>query len=521
VKKAVFHWLYSISFLASLLLGLPSSAQAPAQTSSLQPPVQTSVSEEETLDIPRSRKFIYLTLGIDYDEKIPPMPGVISFKGDFKRVTGVSYLKNIQSLHFAPKSEGIASLGIYNKSGKKIAEYHLIVRKSKLDAVAREIQSLLGDIEGVTVRILNNKVIVDGQVLLPADMSRVLNVVAQFGDAASLVTMSPMALRKIADFIARDINNPEIEVRALNDKIILSGWANSEDEQKNAGLIAQFYMPPLVSDTDAASRIQRRKPNASAPEGVVNLIKIKQQPAPPPSKIVQVVLHYVELSKNYSKSFHFQFMPNIDDGSGIQFQSGDSSTGATSQFTGTINALFPKLNWLTTHGYARVLESGTVMVKEGEKAHFERTSKMPVNNVVSTGGAIASGGGEQTGIVTDVTPTLTGERSDSVDLDLSFKIMSPTGTTSSGLIVATNQIVSKLVVRSTQSAAVGGLITNNSVTGYNKLPSGAPANPILSLYTSKDFSRDQSQFVVFVTPIIRSSASAGAEKIKKKFRLRD
>jgi pilus assembly protein CpaC len=99
--------------------------------------------------------------------------------------------------------------------------------------------------------------------------------------------------------------------------------------------------------------------------------------------------------------------------------------------------------------------------------------------------------------------------------------MSPTGTTSSGLIVATNQIVSKLVVRSTQSAAVGGLITNNSVTGYNKLPSGAPANPILSLYTSKDFSRDQSQFVVFVTPIIRSSASAGAEKIKKKFRLRD
>jgi pilus assembly protein CpaC len=510
--------LYFFALLTSLGTGFPTYAEAPVTPPTLQPSSQNS--EEETLDVPRSRKFIYLTMGIDYDEKAPPMPSVITFKGDYKKISSVSYLKNTQTLHFVPKTEGIASLSIYNKSGKKIGEYRLIVRKSKLDAVAREIQSLLGDIEGVTVRILNNKVIVDGQVLLPADISRVVTVVGQFGDqAASIVTMSPMALRKISDFIARDINNPEIEVRALNDKIILSGWANSDDERSNAQLIAQFYMPPQVLDSkEAQDKIQRRR---LANDGVVNLIKVKQQPAPPPSKIVQVVLHYVELSKDYSKSFHFQFMPNIDDSSGIQFQSGDASNSATSQFSGTINSLFPKLNWLTSHGYARVLESGTVMVKEGEKAHFERTSKMPINNVVGTSGAIASGGGEQTGIVTDVKPTLTGERSDSVDLDLSFKIMSPAGTTTSGLIVATNQIISQLVVRSTQSAAVGGLIVNNSVTGYNKLPSGVPTNPIISLYTSKDFSRGQSQFVVFVTPIIRSSASVGAEKIKKKFRLRD
>ena len=33
--------------------------------------------------------------------------------------------------------------------------------------------------------------------------------------------------------------------------------------------------------------------------------------------------------------------------------------------------------------------------------------------------------------------------------------------------------------------------------------------------------QDQSQFVVFVTPIVKTSASSGSEQIKKKFRLRD
>ncbi len=481
---------------------------------------QATLSEEETLDIPKARKFIYLTLGIDYDEKVSQMPEVISFRGDYQKVTAAVFSKGTQIIRFNPKSEGIATLLVVDKNKKKIAEYRIIVRKSKLDAVAREIQSLLGDVEGITVKILNNKVLVDGQVLLPADMSRVVNVVAQFGDqAATLVTMSPMALRKISDFIARDINNPEVEVRALNDKIILSGWVNSDDEKASAENIAKFYMPPMVADNGPSKDvIIRRRP---ANDGIVNLIKVKPAQPQPPPKMVQVVVHYVELAKDYSKSFRFQFMPDIADGSGITLQGGDSASGATTQFAATINSLIPKLNWLKSHGHARSLESGTILVKEGEKGTFDSHSKMPSTTVQGAGGQLATNGGENIGITTIVTPTLTGERSDSVDLDVNFTISAPNGTTSAGLIVATNVINSKLVVRSTQSAAIGGLISNNTVTGYNRLPQGVSQNPIISLYASKDFTRGQSQFVVFVTPIIRSSASVGAEKLKKKFRLRE
>jgi len=93
--------------------------------------------------------------------------------------------------------------------------------------------------------------------------------------------------------------------------------------------------------------------------------------------------------------------------------------------------------------------------------------------------------------------------------------------TDKGPLVSNSQITTVIIVRSGQSAAVGGLISNSSSTDFNKMPKNNGADPIISLYASKAFQRNQSQFVVFVTPIIKSSASQGAEKVKQKFRLRD
>ncbi len=64
-------------------------------------------------------------------------------------------------------------------------------------------------------------------------------------------------------------------------------------------------------------------------------------------------------------------------------------------------------------------------------------------------------------------------------------------------------------------------MSNQSATDYNKAPPGGAENPIFTLLASKSFRRNQSQFVVFITPVIKSSASSGSERIKAKFRLHD
>ncbi|MFP5518339.1 MAG: pilus assembly protein [Bdellovibrionia bacterium] len=508
-KKALFLVIFSSFALMSPFAIAQEEASAPETPTYFD---SLSTGDEK---IYRSRKFINLTLGVEQDEKLPPMPDNFILKGDFRKIVSVSYSKEINVFRFTPLREGFGTLTVHDKRNNKIvAEYRVDVKKNKLDKVVREIQALLSDIEGITIKIVNNKVVVDGQILLPKDLSRIYSVVSQYGSqAASLVSLSPLAQKKIAEFISRDINNPEIEVRALNDKIVLQGWAKSAEEKMEAETIAKAYMPDVVVDAaEEKGVIKKRRP---ANDGIINLIKIKEAEAAPPKKMVQLVVHYVELSKSYTKGFNFQWTPTLQDQSQAGFSFGQGQPGGfTSQITGIIDNLLPKLNWAKSHGHAKVLESTSLIVEDGAAGNIEQMSKYPYstsgpNNTQTVQFA-------DVGISSNITPRIIEDKSASVKLDIKFAI----GAMGSGGVITNNKVNTIVTVRDRQSAAIGGLITNSSSNLYND-PNKAAKNPIISLYASKDFSRNQSQFVVFVTPIVKTSASAGSEQIKKKFRLRD
>lgn len=477
----------------------------------------SALAQEDT--VYRTRQYINLTIGIEQDLKLPPLPAEVQFKGDFRRIVTASHSKELNVLRFTPRGEGFATLTIHDsRNGKILAEYRIDVQKSKLDKVVREIRALLGDIEGISIKVVNNRVVVDGQVLLPKDMGRIFTVVQQFGDqASSLVTLSPLAQRKIAEFISRDINNPEIEIKAVNDKIILSGFANDEEEKVRAEIIAKTYLPDIVVDAaEQGGLIRKRKP---ANDGVINLIQIKDKAPGPPPKMIQLVVHFVELNKEYGKSFKFQFTPELGDSSGLQFTAGQNGGGVVSQITGTISNLLPKLNWAKNHGHARILESTSLIVQDGKQGSINQTTAFPVPTPSTTPGGPVTYQPVNVGINSAITPLLLGERSGSVKMDMQFSVSNIVDFSSGIPITANNNIQTTIVVRDRQSAAVGGLIRNVASTAYNP-PSGA-RNPIISLYASKSFQRKQSQFVVFITPVVKTSASAGAEQVKKKFRLHD
>ncbi len=506
--------------LALVISSMPVFSYAEDDRTLVAPTEAYELNQDESNLSYRSKRFLNLTLGVESDERLPRLPENIEFKGDFRRIVTASYAKDLNVLRLNPKAEGFATLAIHDKrNGKLIAEYRIDVKKSKLDKVVREIRALLGDIEGINIKIVNNRVIVDGQILLPKDLSRIYNVVQQFGDqASSLVTLSPIAQKKIAEFIARDINNPEIEVRAVNDKIILQGQANSEEESKRAEIIAKTYLPDIVIEAaEEKGVIKKRKP---ANDGVINLIEIKKAAPPAPAKMIQLVVHYVELNKDYSKAFKFQFTPELSDNSQLEVSSGNSSTagGVVSSLTAVISNLLPKLNWAKDHGHARILESTSLIVEDGKKGEIKQITNQPYQ-VIGKDGAQGTAFAE-VGIKSAITPVLLGEKSASIQMSMEFSLSNLIGTANGAPITSANTIMSSITVRDRQSAAVGGLIKNSSSTGYNRLPSSVK-NPIISLYASKDFQRQQSQFVVFVTPIVKTSASSGAEQIKKKFRLRD
>lgn len=466
----------------------------------------------------KTKQYINLTLGFEQDIKLPKLPAEHEFKGDFRKITSVSISKEIGVLRFNPKEEGFGTLIIRDKkTGKTVAEYQIDVRKSKLEKVVREVRSLLGDIEGIQIKIVNNKVTIDGQILLPRDMSRIYAVSKQFGDQVSIiVSMSPLAMKKIAEFISRDINNPEVEVRAINNKFLITGWVSSEKDIQRALDICELYMPDVIMDqAEAEGVVKKRKPLCA------HHLEVKEGAPPPPKKMIQLVIHFVELKKDYSKSFKFQWRPTISDQTGLQFTVGQNSNGSSTitQLTGVVSNLLPKLNWAKEHGHARVLESTSLIVEEGKKGEISQESAIPYSVIGQNGtqGTAFANVGLKSGITAQISDQKTG----TVALDMNFSISTLLGYGNNGApITSSNTINTAVSVRDRQSAAVGGLIRNSSSTGYNRTPTSAN-DPIISLLASKEFQRDQSQFVVFITPVIKTSASAGVEQTKKKFRLRE
>jgi pilus assembly protein CpaC len=475
--------------------------------------------ELERVDSKRE-KSLPLFVGIEQTEQLVYIPTGAKIKGDFKKVTKLSIERSTDTLKFNPTKAGFATLQIFDEKDRKIYEFRLDVQRNDHAKVAQEIRSLLSDVEGITIKIINNRVVIDGQVLLPREMNRIISVVSQYGErvASSLVTLSPIAQKKIAQAIYNDINLPEVEVRAINDKFILQGTVESKAESDRCEAIAQMYVPDIVKTTgEKEGTIVALKKTF-----VLNLLQIKAAAPKEPGKIIQMVIHFVELNKNFEKSFKFQFTPTLQDNSGVSFtQDSRSPSGIVSTITGVVSNLLPKLNWAKQYGHARVLQSSSLLVLDGQKGDLKNTTAIPYITANQTTGQPITNFTDA-GMTTSITPTILNPRSDSIRLQIDFSMKSFLGPSDSGAPMISNSAMNTVVVvRSGQSAAIGGLIANTTSTDYNKLPKTAATDPIISLFASKGFQRNQSQFVVFVTPSIKASASQGAEKIKDKFRLRD
>lgn len=462
-----------------------------------------------------SSDYLTLSVGAVFDQPVPNAPNSPTLEGTFRKLTRVEYDADAKTLRFTPKQTGVGTVIMTDSSGKVIYRYTVDVRKTDLDKVVREIKSLLNTIDGITIRILNNKVVVDGQILLASDMKRIHSVVKQYGNmATSLVILSPAAQNKIANVLERKINNPEIRVSAVNNKFILEGMVDSAEEKTRAEIIAKMYAPDVIIDEAVADKkVLERKVDV-----IVNMLQIRPAPDAEPGKIIQMVVHFVELQKDYTKQFRFQWRPDIGDGSQISFGGNSRAPGGVmATLTGTLSNLLPKLNWAKEHGFARVLQSTSIIVEDNKQGTLNSITRLPYQVVNAQGQP--STNFEETGLRATLTPTILGARSDSVKLEMSFAVKSLISISAAGPLTSSREIQTTIHVRSGQSAAVGGLITNDNATNFNKLPQDASRNPIISLYASKDFRRNQSQFVVFVTPIIKSSASSGSEEIKRKFRL--
>lgn len=478
-------------------------------------------------EVATEKEVEHLTLirGVYKDLKMEDLPDRSLFKFEdqsFRKYTSIVYDNDRKVMRFKPKREGSFTLRFVDikDPDKIIKQIKVTIQKRNLDKVAAEIKSLLQEIEGIEIKISNNKVLVDGYILLAKDMNRIAAVLDLYPDqAVSLVRMSPLARKKIAERIEAEIDDPQIYVEVINDFFVLQGQESYRGQKKESDEIAQAHVSDILLDYAVDSqrpggKIQKVKKNSGP---IINNIRDFVPPKEQPKKLIQVVVHYVELQKSYQKGFSFSWTPTISSDTNLSFSTSlNGSSNTASSITAIINNLLPKLNWAKEHGHARVLDSMSILTEEGAQGSVANQRQIPFNQVNEQGGITRQL--IPVSISTNVTPTIAGSRADSIKLDIGINIGEVLETTAAGPTTSSNNIKTIVTVRSGQSAALGGLLKSNSSTSYNRVPSGVQ-NPLFRLAAGKDLNRSQSQFVVFVTPFVKATASQGVDKIKKKFRL--
>lgn len=494
-----------------------------AQDAAAEASIKSASDEPRIPNSKRIRRTLNLIVGVDHDEEflIPERDITAAGRTDF---FDISRIKGTDFFRISPKKAGNGITTLKDKkTGQILVEIRFSIRDDTKEKILREVQSLLGDIEGIEFKIINDQVWIDGYALLPKDLLRIAQVTTVFeGNVKSMATLSPLSLKKIAEFISNEVNNPEVKISAVGSNLKLEGQVNSTTEEKRILEIVKLYMPDIVVETAAGNftpnvMIVGRNAKTQDISGIIiNLLTIKtnDEKVEPPPKMVQIVAHFVKFADYYNKSFSFNFSPAFS----ALSANGQPANSTIDSTINLINNLLPKLNWAKKHGFAKVLDTASVLIQDKSTGQINRTISTPVPPLVVPGQLPVPQPPITATVALSVTPTIKSERSGLVELkSLNVNVSTPGSQVEKQSNTTVNTTIS---VRDRQSAAFGGVIKKGNETNFGS-PIDSSQQFIVTLTADKSYSRNDSQFVVFVTPIIKSSASTGVEQVKKKFRLRD
>lgn len=493
---------------------------------------KSKFTSDETESIADKRKLL-LTTGedkvVDIDFDVTGNKGGLEYGNPTIVTTTLVKIGDKRQIIFKPLKAGETTVSLRDNDGTLRLIFFVRIAGTDLLRIAGEIRSLLRDVEGLEIRIVGSKVIAEGEVLIPNDYGRLLTVIQDkaYSDfVLNITTLSPLAMQVMAKRIQDDIISfaPNVKARVVNGMIFLEGTVDNIDAASRAQNVANLYLPDmrpgsLLEKDPTAQRITRKL--------VWSFIVVNPRPPKKEDKLVRVTVHFVELDKDYNKVFGFKWQPGFtaDPQIAIGQQANGAAGSTTPQFSATLSSLIPKLDSAQSAGYARILKTGTLIVRSGQAAKLDETTEFPFAQQGQNGQQTF--GSKGVGLSVAVTPQILGQSED-IEMQLELDQTSLVGRAPAGgpPTTAKHKISTKLYVKSNESAAVAGVTSSDIGTDFNKDDpspgsfSGGTTNALFSLLHTKAFRKKKSQFVIFVTPQIVENASDGTEDLKRNFRVK-
>jgi len=388
--------------------------------------------------------------------------------------------KDRRSIYINGRGGGDTVVSLWDSEGGKRDDMRIRVVTSTLKEVLDRAQAEFGDMGSVTVSAHGGHVEISGEVIEPEDFRRIEGAARSDPMIKSRVRLSREVIGQIASAIEGEMGVPGVTVRTVRDRVVLEGVAYSGADAKRAVEIAKLYSPEVLD------LIEVRELGRHVGRG----------------RMIELTFHLMELKKGALREMGVNWAPGSTPSGG----SGNVSTGGAGVLSsvgelgrgllGFVFQLIPRLRLVRERGDGRVLENPSVVVKSGEEARIFSGSEIPYYK----GQDVSF---KRVGIEIEAVPV---ETAAGVDLKLRASLTAPAADMRGA--IDTNTVSTTAIVRFGQSLVLGNVIRSGDVKMKNRAPRGVDTSSALfTLFLSKDFQSNRSEFVIFVTPRLLSEPS--------------
>src|SRR5882724_7760813 len=137
--------------------------------------------------------------------------------------------------------EGRTSLLVWRQNDARLS-YLVVVRKQDPKELVSEVRALLGDREGIHVRVVGDRVFVDGETVNADDYDRVQQVLQLYPSIRSFVRPSGNARKLAVDAVNRALQRSGlrgVSASMVGGVIVVEGSVESKEELKKVDLVTR------------------------------------------------------------------------------------------------------------------------------------------------------------------------------------------------------------------------------------------------------------------------------------------
>jgi len=363
-------------------------------------------------------------------------------------------------------SEGTSELRIARNQGEELS-YRVSVR-ADLQETLKVIRTLLEDVEGVDVGMLNDKILLNGTILTVPDVQKVREIADAY--PGLVLNIAKLDQRRIYKFLEEEVQKDlresgldTVSAKIVNDQIRLSGVVINQEESDRALKLAQSRIP-----------------------NPVNMMRIEDI-------MIETDIQFIQVSSDASSSYGNNVLKAFGSSGSSSFTGGSSgkpslSYGASASATARINALIG-------NGSATNLMQAHLSTKNGEPGRFHSGGQDNIAVSGNTGGDLKS---VEYGIIIRVQPTL--RTRDLVENKVYVEVSVPVQKSREGLVLDKFNSEGTVMCKKGESVILSGLLQSlNSRTAQRTPLLGYV--PLLDMFFSeKEKKGGRKELVAVITP---------------------